>query len=130
MTPKTHLALCADTLRYARERAGLSLRAAAARAGIAPSSLFAYERGVRSPPAAPLFEILESLGQSVRIELEPRIRERNGVPRGEELVQVIRLAEQFPPRHRPEIKFLSILEEAKRRNASASADNEASVEDA
>ena len=59
-----------------------------------------------------LFGILESLGFAVRIELEPRIRERNGVPRGEELVEVIRLAEQYPPRNRPEVSFLSILRDA------------------
>ena len=41
-------------------------------------------------------------------------------------MQVIRLAERFPPRPRPEIKFLSILQEAKKRNAAATADNKGS----
>ena len=98
-----------NTLRYARQRAGLSLSAAAARAGVSRSSLSAYERGTRTPSLDRLFGILESLGFAVRIELSPRVRERNGVPRGEELVEVIRLAEQYPRRHRPEVSFLSIL---------------------
>ena len=95
----------ASTLRYARQRAGVSLRTAAERAGISRSTLSAYERGARTPSLDRLFGILEALGFAVRIELEPRVREKNGVPRGEELVQVIRLAEQFPPRDRPRFPF-------------------------
>ncbi len=109
----------ASTLRYARQRAGVSLRTAAERAGVSRSTLSAYERGARTPSLDRLFGILEALGFAVRIELEPRVREKNGVPRGEELVQVIRLAEQFPPRDRPEISFLSILRGAARRNVGA-----------
>lgn len=105
----------AATLRYARERAGLSVRSAAGRAGVSASTLSAYERGARTPSLDRLCIILEALGFAVRLELEPRVRERNGVPRGEELMQVIRLAEQYPPRERPEIQFLSILRDARRR---------------
>ena len=68
---------------------------------------------MRTPSLDRLFGILESLGFAVRIELEPRVRERNGMPRGDELVEVIRLAEQYPQRHRPEVSFLSILRDAK-----------------
>ena len=93
--------LSADTLRYARDRARLTLRDAARRAGISHAALSAYERGARTPSLDKLFNILHALGFAVRIELEPRIRERNGVPRGEELVEVIRLAEHYPPRERP-----------------------------
>ena len=109
----------AATLRYARERAGLSVRGAASRAGVSASTLSAYERGARTPSLDRLCDILEALGFSVRLELEPRVRERSGVARGEELMQVIRLAEQYPPRERPEIKFLSILRDAAARRASA-----------
>ena len=110
----------ASTLRYARQRVGLSLSAAAGRAGVSRSSLSAYERGVRTPSLDRLFGILESLGFAVRIELAPRVRERNGVPRGDELVEVIRLAEQYPPRHRPEVSFLSILRDAKAKSERSS----------
>ena len=111
----------ADTLRYARERAGLSLTAAAKRAGISRSSLAAYERGTRTPSLERLFSILEALSFAVRIELEPRIRERNGVARGDELVEVIRLAEQFPPRERPVILLRDILRDAAAKRAARSA---------
>lgn len=93
--------ISAETLRYARRRVGLTLRDAARRAGVSHAALSAYERGARTPSLDKLFGILHALGFAVRIELEPRIRERNGVPRGEELVEVIRLAEHYPPRERP-----------------------------
>ena len=104
--------ISADTLRYARERSGLTLTEAARRAGISRSSLAAYERGTRTPSLERLFRTLEALSFAVRIELEPRIRERDGVPRGEEMVEVIRLAEKFPPRTRPVIILRDILREA------------------
>ena len=102
----------ADTLRYARERAGLTLTEAAKCAGISRSTLAAYERGTRTPSLERLFRTLEALSFAVRIELEPRIRERDGVARGDELVEVIRLAEQFPPRERPVIILRDILRDA------------------
>ena len=111
----------ADTLRYARERSGLSLTEAAKRVGISRSSLAAYERGTRTPSLERLFSILEALSFAVRIELEPRIRERNGVARGDELVEVIRLAEQFPPRERPTIILRDILRDAAAKRAARSA---------
>ena len=48
-------------------------------------------------------------GFAVGIEREPRIRERDGMGRGQELVEVLRLAEQFPARHQPPVQFLSVL---------------------
>ena len=114
-------------LRYARQRAGLSLTAAAERASVSRSALSAYESGVRLPPLEKLLGILEALEFSVYIELEPRVRERNGVPRGEELAQVIRLAEQYPRRDRPEISFLSILRGAAARQAAAKNSNSESA---
>ena len=102
----------ADTLRYARKRSALTLTEAAKRAGISRSSLAAYERGTRTPSLERLFATLEALSFAVRIELEPRIRECDGVARGDELVEVIRLAEQFPPRERPVILLRDILRDA------------------
>lgn len=102
----------ADTLRYARERTGLSLAAAAKRAGISRSALAAYERGTRTPSLERLLRTLEALSFAVCIELEPRIRARNGVARGDELVEVIRLAERFPPRERPVLLLRDILRDA------------------
>lgn len=121
-SPSGPAATSASTLRYARERAGLSVRTAASRAGVSRSTLSAYERGARTPSLDRLCDILEALGFAIYLELEPRVRERNGVARGEELLQVIRLAEQFPPRERPEINFLAILRDAAGRRAVASAE--------
>lgn len=118
-SPPGPAATSASTLRYARERAGLTVRAAASRAGVSRSTLSAYERGARTPSLDRLCDILEALGFAIYLELEPRVRERNCVPRGEELLQVIRLAEQFPPRERPEINFLAILRDAAARQAGA-----------
>lgn len=115
--PAQTTSVSADTLRYARARAGFSLREAARRGGVSHSALSAYERGLRTPSLDKLFGILHALGFAVRIELEPRVRERNGVPRGEELVEVIRLAEHYPPRERPQISLLSILREGAARKA-------------
>ena len=115
--PEQTMSVSADTLRYARQRAGFSLREAARRGGVSHSALSAYERGLRTPSLDKLFGILHALGFAVRIELEPRVRERNGVPRGEELVEVIRLAEHYPPRERPQISLLSILREGAARKA-------------
>ena len=114
--------ISAETLRYARERTGLSLTEAAKRAGISRSSLAAYERGTRTPSLERLFLTLEALSFAVRIELEPRIRERDGVPRGDEMVEVIRLAEKFPPRTRPMIILRDILREAAAKRGANSPD--------
>ena len=114
--------ISAETLRYARERTGLSLTEAAKRAGISRSSLAAYERGTRTPSLERLFLTLEALSFAVRIELEPRIRERDGVPRGDEMVEVIRLAEKFPPRERPMIILRDILREAAAKRGTNSTD--------
>ena len=103
------LPLTARTLRDARRRSGLSLRAAAKRACTSHSTLSAYEHGSRVPSLNTLSRILEALGFAVRIELAPRIRERGGMSRGQELMEVLQLAENFPARHPPPVKLKSIL---------------------
>ncbi len=91
--PTAQLEAC---LQLARVRAGLSLRELAARAGTSHATLIAYERGRKSPTLRTFQRILEACNQAADVTLRPRIRERAGLPRGEELVQVLRLAEQFP----------------------------------
>ena len=86
------------TLRDARERSGLSLRALARRAGTSHPTLLAYERGRKVPAATTLLRILEACGFAVDLTLSPRVRERDGLDRGEELRQVLELADQFPVR--------------------------------
>jgi hypothetical protein len=49
--------------------------------------------------------ILDAAGFAVDFELSRRVRERDGIDRGEELEQVLDLAAQFPARHRRRITF-------------------------
>jgi transcriptional regulator with XRE-family HTH domain len=95
----------AALLRSARTRAGLSLRGAATRALTSHPALAAYESGRKSPTIATLLRILESYGFAADIELSPRIRERDGVPRGEELEAALALAESFPARPSATLAF-------------------------
>jgi transcriptional regulator with XRE-family HTH domain len=88
----------ASLLRSARRRAGLSLRAAAAKAGTSHATVAAYEAGRKSPSIVTLLRILEAWGFAADIVLSPRIRERGGLARGKELEQVLALAETFPAR--------------------------------
>ena len=90
--------LIATTLHRARIDAGLSLRKLAERAGTSHATVLAYEKGTKTPGAATFLRLLEACGYGVDIQLTRRIRSRDGLDRGEELEQVLRLAEQFPVR--------------------------------
>jgi len=85
-------------LRDARQRAGLTLRALAARAGTSHTALAAYEAGRKTPGFGTLQRVLEACGFAMEVRLTPRIRERDGLERGDELEQVLRLADAFPVR--------------------------------
>jgi transcriptional regulator with XRE-family HTH domain len=94
-----------NLLRNARIRADLTLRGAAAKAGTSHATLAAYESGRKSPSLPTFFRILGAYGFSAEIELSPRIRERNDIPRAEELEQVLALAESFPARAAGRLTF-------------------------
>ncbi|MDZ7685774.1 MAG: helix-turn-helix transcriptional regulator [Gammaproteobacteria bacterium] len=85
-------------LRRAREGAGVSVRELARRAGTSHPTILAYETGKKMPSIAVFLRLLEACGFAVDLDMEKRIRERDGVERGEELRQVLELAEQFPAR--------------------------------
>lgn len=93
----------AHLLRVARRRAGLTLRALAERAGTSHATLAAYEAGHKVPRADTLICILEAAGT----ELVPGpLRRADRTPadrraKGDEFVQALRLAGQFPVRDRP-----------------------------
>jgi transcriptional regulator with XRE-family HTH domain len=95
----------ATLLRQARRAAGLSLRELAERAGTSHATVLAYEKGVKTPGAATFLRLLEACGFDVDIRLTPRIRERDGLQRGDELEQVLRLAGQFPARTAKRIDY-------------------------
>jgi transcriptional regulator with XRE-family HTH domain len=96
--PSHQLDYATRQLQHARLAAGLSLRELAARAGTSHATLLAYEQGKKVPSVTTFLRILEAAGYGVDIRLNKRIRERDGIPRGEELEAVLRLAEQFPTR--------------------------------
>lgn len=92
-------------MRDARNRTGLGLRAVARRAGTSHATLSAYEKNQKVPSVITFLRILEACSYSVDITLRPRIRERNGMPRGEELAQALELAEQFPSKPLKRLNF-------------------------
>jgi transcriptional regulator with XRE-family HTH domain len=105
LQPPTHADTVAHQLEQARLAAGLSLRELAAQAGTSHATLLAYEQGKKTPAVTTFLRILEAAGYAVDIRLSKRIRERDGIPRGEELEAVLRLAEQFPARASQRMDF-------------------------
>ncbi len=95
----------ASLLRTARVEAKLSLRELADRANTSHATLSAYEKGRKVPSVTTYLRILEACGNAVDIRLSPRVRERDGIPRGEELEAVLALAAQFPSRTSRHLQF-------------------------
>jgi transcriptional regulator with XRE-family HTH domain len=83
-------------LRTARTETGLSLRDVARIAGTSHATLSAYEHNRKTPSVVTFLRVLEACRFSVDIALKPRVREQRGLPRGQELEEVLNLAEQFP----------------------------------
>ena len=79
----------AETIREARRRAGLPLRAMAVRAGVEPAKLEAYESGAEVPDPDTLDWIVACAD----------------FDRGEELAALLELAEQFPVRFSPTLEY-------------------------
>ena len=94
----THEQFASGLLRDARINAGLSLRELASRAATSHATLSAYEQGRKVPSVTTFLRILEACGNVVEIGLQRRIREVDGVARGDELAAVLKLAAQFPAR--------------------------------
>lgn len=80
----------------ARKCSGISLREMARRAGTSHATLHAYIRGAKSPSTTTLNRIIAACDLALDFKLRRRVRGRHGLARGEELAQVLRLAEQFP----------------------------------
>ncbi len=93
------------TIRSARSRSKLSLRALAARAGTSHATLSAYENGRVDPTTMVLLRILAAAGHSLETNLLRSPPDVDGMSRGEELVAVLHLAQQFPARHTSELEF-------------------------
>jgi transcriptional regulator with XRE-family HTH domain len=94
----------ATLIRRARASSGLSLRHLAERAGTSHAAIAAYEAG-RINPSMPTFaRIVRAAGFGLVIELVPIVGDP-AHPRGDELVQALELASQFPARHTPDLRF-------------------------
>ena len=83
----------------------MSLRSLATRAGTSHATLSAYENGRVDPTTAVLTRVLAAAGCSLEGTLLRSPPELEGMPRGEELIAVLELAEQFPARHAPVLGF-------------------------
>jgi transcriptional regulator with XRE-family HTH domain len=95
----------AATLRETRRRAGLTLRALAARAGTSHATLSAYEHGHKVPTVDTLSRIVQAAGMELLVEARPRVGGPDLEGRGQELVEVLELAAQFPARHQRSLPY-------------------------
>ena len=94
----------AALIRRARTGAGLSLRRLADRAGTSHATIAAYEAG-RVHPSVPTVErIIRAAGFRVVVELVPVV-DQPANRRGDELIQALELAAQFPARHSPNLRY-------------------------
>jgi len=92
-------------IRTARKQSKLSLRALAARAGTSHATLSAYENGRVDPTTAVFSRIIAAAGCSLEANLLGSPSDLDGMQRGDELMAVLELAEQFPARHAPDLEF-------------------------
>ena len=97
----------AQTLRRARQAAGLSLRQLAVRAGTSHATLAAYEAGRAVPRTDTLDRILRAAGYATDIEVarRPDATSTERQAKGEELRQALELAAMFPARHAQRLRF-------------------------
>ncbi len=95
----------AVTIKTARRRAGLSLRALARRAGTSHATLRAYETGAKEPGVETLTRIARAAGFEPEVELRPSVAGVDRAARGRELVDALELAAMFPARHEPVLSY-------------------------
>ncbi len=88
----------ASLVRRARTASGLTLRQLAERAGTSHATLAAYEAGRVDPSIHTVQRIVRAAGFDPTVQLLPSVDTGDG-SRGEELIQVLDLASQFPARH-------------------------------
>ncbi len=88
----------------ARRRAGLSQRALARRVGTSQATISAYESGRKQPTVTVLERLLGATGR--RLRAVPDERTADELSRaGEQLVEVITLAEALPFRRDPTLAY-------------------------
>lgn len=93
----------ARILKTVRARAGLTLRELAKRAGTSDATLSAYESGRVQPRLSTLSRIVEAAGWRLSADLTSApVRDARRASAGEELWQVMELAQALPQRTRDE----------------------------
>ena len=102
----------ARIIHQARTKAGLSLRELGRRAGTSHATLIAYEAGTKVPGFDTFIRIIEACGFAVQASFVPRVRHRDGIARGDELIEVLRLAEQFPSKVARKMEYPSFPTES------------------
>ena len=93
------------TVRQARQRAGMSLRQLAARAGTSHATLSAYENGAKTPSVKTLERIVRAAGFALVVERDPPGDGDEPPEPGPELEAGLALAAQFPARHAATLPF-------------------------
>jgi transcriptional regulator with XRE-family HTH domain len=96
--PITYGMTPATAIRSARQRAGLSKRALARRAGTSPAAVVLYESGARQPTLPTLERILAATGQRAELTLAPVRDAPDRLRAGLILAEVLELAEHLPLR--------------------------------
>ncbi len=94
----------AALIRRARTNAGFSLRYLAGRAGTSHATLSAYETGHVNPSMQIVQRIVRAAGFALTFDLIPVVGDAD-CSRGDELVQVLELAAQFPSRHTRDLVY-------------------------
>ncbi len=92
-------------LKTARLNGGLSLRELALRASTSHSTIAAYEQARKVPSAVVLLRLINACGLDFRVHKSSRLLFSDPHERGEELVDVLNLAEQFPARHHRKLEY-------------------------
>lgn len=93
----------ADLIRGARQRAGLSQRALAERAGTSAAAVCLYERSERVPRVDTLVRILRAAGEEMVLgsRATTRVDDRRNA---RDLWQVLALADLLPQRHSEQLR--------------------------
>lgn len=98
-------------IRDARRQAGISQAELARRAGVSRSVVNAYERGTRQPSVAALERLVAAAG--LRLALAPS--RPDPVSAGEQLLDVLELADRLPNRRQSDLTFPPIAGGPRRR---------------
>ena len=105
MKLKTLISTPGEFLKQLRIKSGLGLREAARLAETSHATFSAYENNKKNPTIDTYFRLLTTCNFSIEVHLLPRIRYKNGLKRGDELIEALNLAEQFPAKHTKNLSF-------------------------